>query len=122
MGMELLTNAAVEKKVLKRSRLKAVTYGREPLLTDIPITMECGDEASNVASAAASAVVAAFDAMGDENSRKQGKIDPSVIEDIYKKLIIPLTKDIEVAYLFYRCGKEPPKEYAPDRMSKDILQ
>lgn len=119
--MELLTNAIVEEKVLKRSRLKAVTYGREPLLTDIPSTMECGDKASSVASAAASAVVAAFDAIRDEASRKQGKVDPAVIEDIYKKLIIPLTKDIEVAYLFRRCGKEPPSEYASDRMSEDIM-
>jgi hypothetical protein len=30
-----------------------------------------------------------------------------------------LTKDIEVAYLFRRCGKEPPPEYSPNRMSTD---
>ena len=31
--------------------------------------------------------------------------------DIYKDLIIPLTKDVEVRYLFLRMGVDPP---APD--------
>jgi len=87
--MELLTNAAVEKKVLKRTQAKADTYGTEPV--------------------------------EDEALKKQGKVDPTAIEDIYRKFIIPLTKDIEVAYLFQRCGREPPLEYAPDRLSQDIL-
>jgi chorismate mutase len=30
--MKLLTNAAVEKKVLKRAKMKCATYGREPLV------------------------------------------------------------------------------------------
>ncbi len=54
------------------------------------------------------------------DGRKQhGKVDPAVIEFVYRDIIIPITKDIEVAYLFRRCGKVPPPEYAPDRMSID---
>ncbi|KAI2505243.1 chorismate mutase [Fragilaria crotonensis] len=68
-----------------------------------------------VAAAAASAVVAAVEAM--DGRKQHGKVDPTVIEFIYRDLIIPITKDIEVAYLFRRCGKEPPPEYSPDRMS-----
>jgi len=130
--MELLTNAAVEEKVLRRARLKAATYGREPLMTRLPEekAVECSDSTSFVAAAAASAVVSAFEAMDsssnsngktkNKNSAIAGKVDPGAIEDIYRKFIIPLTKDIEVAYLFKRCGKEPPPEYAPHRLSVDL--
>lgn len=116
--MKLLTNSAVEKLVLRRARLKAATYGREPLLSASLEMEEVSSESTSiVAAAAASAVVAAIEATSGE--KKQGKVDPLVIESIYKDLIIPLTKDIEVAYLFRRCGKDPPKEYGPDRMSVD---
>jgi len=121
--MKLLTNAAVEKQVLRRARLKAATYGREPLMTT---TNFVDDDSSSgvtslVAAAAASAVVAAVEALEDKEVHKNaGKVDPKLIETIYRDFIIPLTKDIEVAYLFRRCGKEPPPEYQPDRMSVDL--
>eukprot|EP00547_Thalassionema_nitzschioides_P008943 CAMPEP_0194226874 /NCGR_PEP_ID=MMETSP0156-20130528/42569_1 /TAXON_ID=33649 /ORGANISM="Thalassionema nitzschioides, Strain L26-B" /LENGTH=328 /DNA_ID=CAMNT_0038959341 /DNA_START=153 /DNA_END=1139 /DNA_ORIENTATION=- len=116
--MKLLTNSAVEKMVLRRARLKAATYGRDPLLSASLEMEEISSESTAiVAAAAASAVVAAIEATGGE--KKQGKVDPMVIESIYKDLIIPLTKDIEVAYLFRRCGKDPPDDFAPDRMSVD---
>jgi chorismate mutase len=116
--MKLLTNEKVEKKVLRRARLKAATYGREPLLAELP-PIEQSESTSVVAAAAASAVVAALEALGEEKGQG-GKVDPAVIEQIYEKIIIPMTKDVEVAYLFRRCGREPPPEYAPDRMSIDV--
>jgi chorismate mutase len=109
--MKLLTNAVVEEQVLRRARLKAATYGTEPMLTDLP-KIQCSDMASIVAAAAASAVVAAMEALDNEHLAK-GKVDPVAIESVYRDIIIPLTKDIEVAYLFRRCGKEPPAEYLP---------
>ena len=102
--MERLTNAQVEAQVLRRARLKAATYGREPVL--VPDT----DTTTSMMAAAAAAV----DTPGT-------KVDPAVIENIYRNFIIPMTKDVEVAYLFQRCGKEPPPEYAPHRMSVDFL-
>lgn len=36
------------------------------------------------------------------------KIDPMLIADIYRDMIIPLTKDVEVRYLFHRVGVSPP--------------
>jgi len=42
---------------------------------------------------------------------KTRKIDPMLIVDIYRDMIIPLTKDVEVRYLFHRLGAVPP---APD--------
>jgi len=119
--MKLLTNEAVEAKVLRRARLKAATYGTEPLLAELPPIESKTEETSIVAAAAASAVVAAIEALGDD-SKTEKKVCPKTVESVYRDIIIPLTKDIEVAYLFRRCGKEPPPEYAPDRMSKDVKE
>mmetsp|Transcript_59498 Transcript_59498/g.66601 ORF Transcript_59498/g.66601 Transcript_59498/m.66601 type:complete len:433 (+) Transcript_59498:123-1421(+) len=119
--MKLLTNEAVEVKVLRRARFKAATYGTEPLLADLPpLYGEQKAISSIVAAAAASAVVAALETMADDGDNKN-KVNPSTVESIYRDFIIPLTKDVEVAYLFLRCGKEPPPEYAPHRMSTDSL-
>ncbi|MGK3757063.1 MAG: chorismate mutase [Bacillariaceae sp.] len=120
--MKLLTNEAVELKVLRRARLKAATYGTDPLLADLPpLYGEQKGIPSIVAAAAASAVVAALEALGDDGSDGDNKVCALTVEIIYRDLIIPLTKDVEVAYLFRRCGKEPPPEYAPHRMSTDAL-
>ena len=113
--MELLTNSAVEAKVLRRSRLKAATYGMEPLLSELP-PIEGRDATSTlVAAAAASAVVAALSALDEHSqyssSSTKNKVDPAVIEEVYRDIIIPMTKEIEVAYLFRRCGREPPEGY-----------
>ena len=59
-------------------------------------------------------------ALSEKKGKHIGKVDPAVIESVYRDIVIPLTKDVEVAYLFRRCGKEPPPEYAPDRMSIDV--
>jgi chorismate mutase len=118
--MRLLTNEVVEAKVLRRARLKAATYGSEPLLADLPPIAGDRERTSLVAAAAASAVVAAIEAMGDEaRDGHNNKVCPSTVENIYRDLVIPLTKDIEVAYLFRRCGRDPPPEFGPDRMSTD---
>jgi chorismate mutase len=119
--MKLLTNEAVEAKVLQRARLKAATYGTEPLLAELPLIESKKIETSIIAAAAASAVVAAIEAMGDYGQTEK-KVCPQTVESVYRDIIIPLTKDIEVAYLFRRCGKEPPPEFAPDRMSTDVKQ
>jgi chorismate mutase len=114
--MRLLTDHVVEEKVLRRARLKAATYGMEPLLSDLP-PIEGSDATSTlVAAAAASAVVAALSALNVvvESSHRGSKVDPSVIEQVYRDIIIPMTKDIELAYLFLRCGKEPPSEHLDD--------
>jgi chorismate mutase len=119
--MELLTNSAVEAKVLRRARLKAATYGREPLLAEFPPIETSEFNTSIVAAAAAAAVVGAIEAMGDDDD-SYNKVCPATVESVYRDIIIPLTKDIEVAYLFRRCGKEPPREFAPHRMSTDPLE
>jgi len=71
--MSLLTNSAVEARVLARAKLKASTYGQ--------------------------------DIMGETEACK---VEPDVIAAIYRDVIIPLTKDVEVLYLFERVGRKPP--------------
>lgn len=78
--MELLTNRAVEERVLERAKLKASTYGQD-------ITGQ----------------TAAF------------KVEPAVIAAIYRDIVIPLTKDVEVLYLFERVGRQPPTPLPPQR-------
>lgn len=107
--MRLLTNEKVEAQVLKRSRMKAAAYGTEPMM----LPSQSDDDVTNmVAAAAATAVVATLDAIRHHN-RGKGKVDPDVIEAVYRDIIIPMTKDVEVAYLFKRCGRQPPPEFTP---------
>lgn len=77
--IELLTNVDVERRVLRRAFMKASTYGQD----------------INLDSRAPS---------GNEGY----KVNPYLIVDIYRDIIIPLTKDVEVRYLYHRVGKEPP--------------
>jgi chorismate mutase len=113
--MELLTNTAVELKVLRRARLKAATYGTEPLLSELPQIEGTDTTSTLVAAAAASAVVAALGALERSHDgtavRQKNKVDPAVIENVYRDIIIPMTKEIEVAYLYRRCGRVPPPKY-----------
>jgi chorismate mutase len=70
---EAITNAAVERQVLQRLATKARTYGRDP-------------------SAGAEAL----------NSREADKVDVDAVVAIYRDLVIPLTKEVEVEYLLAR--------------------
>lgn len=73
--MALLTNAAVEERVLQRVRNKAATFAQE------------------------------IEAAGGSTAAEgpQLKVDPDVVHRLYKDFVIPLTKEAEVAYLLQRC-------------------
>ena len=113
----LLTNLVVEEKVLQRAKVKAATYGKEPLVevdTIVNLLTNRGAAGSSplaltavVAAAAAAAAVNAVDAAG-LSEQCDAKIPPSAIEAIYRDLVIPLTKQVEVEYLFKRCGRAMP--------------
>ena len=83
--LKLLTNAEVEKKVLRRAHLKASTYGRDIDVTPAPHPK-------------------------DTSTQEQMKLDPMLIAELYRDMIIPLTKDVEVRYLFHRVGLESPPQ------------
>jgi len=78
--MNLLTNKAVEDRVIKRVQNKATAYGQE-------IT----DDTSSVQGVA----------IPDEMT-KHLKVNPEAMGRLYRDIIIPLTKDVEVDYLMKR--------------------
>ena len=102
--IDKLTNKTVEVAVLRRSFIKASTYGqdistKESIYPSDPATLPpLTSTSTNTA---------------DNNSSisrvsSNAKIDPKLIADIYRDMIIPLTKDVEVRYLFRRQGVSPP--------------
>ncbi|KAJ3069413.1 chorismate mutase aro7 [Podochytrium sp. JEL0797] len=99
-GIEaLLTNKAVEERLLKRLRLKAFIFGQEIdetiTGTDLAAAM---DEASYQHDE------------GATKSKKIRKIDPDLVVNIYEKFVIPLTKVVEVEYLLGRLEHFPQFE------------
>jgi len=85
--MELLTNSAVEEKVLRRVHRKASILGGE-------IETEGAVPGDGTA------------AGGGAAPKVAGKVDPELILALYRDHIIPLTKVAEVEYLMQRLG--PP--------------
>ncbi len=68
----------MEEKVLKRAKLKAATYGREPVLVE----EEDKHPSSNTT----------INHNISKGEDEEGKVNPLVIERIYRDIIIPLTK------------------------------
>lgn len=99
--MALLTNEAVEAKVLRRARLKAATYGTEPLLAELPPIESNSEETRIVAAAAASAVVAAIEALGDDR-RTEKKVCPQTVESVYREIIIVSLNFLSLIFRTYR--------------------
>jgi len=77
--MELLTNREVEDRVIKRVMHKAATYGQE--ITDTHALQG--------------------PALSEEQMKKL-KVNPESMGKLYRDIIIPLTKDVEVEYLMQR--------------------
>ena len=83
--MELLTDVKVEQNVVERVRLKAATFGQE-------INPTAAAAPSNPQPAA--------------DSSRRCKIQPDVLASMYDKMVMPLTKDVQVAYLLRRLDHE----------------
>jgi chorismate mutase len=73
--MESLTVVSVEKQVLERVWLKAATYGKDPR------------EIEDIRSKGA----------GAESGAGKYKVDPNVIQALYRDWVMPLTKEVEVS-------------------------
>jgi chorismate mutase len=78
--MELLTDRAVELKVVERVKLKAATFGQD----------------LNTATTAAASAVSSN---GDELLLR---VSPQAVADLYEEWVMPLTKEVEVEYLLHR--------------------
>lgn len=103
--LALLTNVAVEKKVLQRAFVKASTYGSD--INDLPVVVDASTGGGSSGSGSESESGAA----DEQRERRSFKVEPQIIADIYRDLVIPLTKDVEIMYLFQRTGYPcPPLE------------
>lgn len=69
--------------------MKASTYGRD--INDMPLKMEGGNSEER-----------------DGAANANFKVEPQTIVDIYREMVIPLTKDVEIMYLFQRTGYPCP--------------
>ncbi|KAL4422928.1 hypothetical protein ABPG75_009125 [Micractinium tetrahymenae] len=74
--MELLTDRAVELRVIERVRLKAATFGQ-----DLEVSGAAG---------------------GANGSGGSYKVRPEVVAQLYEQWVMPLTKEVEVQYLLRR--------------------
>jgi len=85
--MELLTDKAVEKRVVERVRAKAFTFGQD-------ITGPLGAAPAPAAAAT--------------NGAGQGrlKVCPELVANMYEEWVMPLTKEVEVLYLLARLDNE----------------
>jgi len=57
------------------------------------------------------------DPSAPKGEQPEYKVRPSVIRGLYEHVIIPLTKEVEVMYLYKRCGFPIPEDVA-ERLSK----
>lgn len=92
--MELLTNAAVEQRVLQRVRLKASTFGQE---IEAPVSPSASPSAPSIA---------APHTAGSSGGGGAARIDPDQIVAMYRDYVIPLTKVAEVQYLLQRLSSQ----------------
>jgi len=81
--MALLTDVKVEQKVVERVYLKAQTFGQDIQTPDGP-------------------AAAAAPRSSSPNGEPHFKVQPRVLADMYEELVMPLTKDVQVAYLLRR--------------------
>lgn len=80
--MELLTDVKVEQMVVERVRLKAATFGADINPAAAANSQQAGSDG------------------------KRCKIQPDVLASMYDKMVMPLTKDVQVAYLLRRLDHE----------------
>lgn len=94
--LELLTNKAVEERVLQRAFMKASTYGSD---IDLPVSSPGDGEKSGGGGEGG---------VGAAKGERNFKVEPQTIVNIYRDTVIPLTKDVEILYLFQRTGYPCP--------------
>lgn len=86
--LELLTDRAVELKVVERVRLKAATFGQ--------------DLSSSAGAPAPAAAAAGNGSEHTSSSSSSYKVRPEVVAQLYEQWVMPLTKEVEVQYLLRR--------------------
>ncbi|KAJ2517217.1 chorismate mutase aro7 [Coemansia sp. RSA 1939] len=92
--MQLLTNARVEEKLLKRLKAKAMIYGQDLSSATLDADGCTTVNGANALLADASAAPA--------EERVKSRVDYDLVVSLYRDYVIPLTKEVEVEYLLHR--------------------
>lgn len=100
--MALLTDRAVEKKVLQRVRLKAATFGQDIVASPLS-SMDAADSPSpSSGSSSGNCGVVPMIPCSESAEPCRYKVSPDVVAAVYEELVMPLTKEVEVQYLLQR--------------------
>ncbi|GAX84171.1 hypothetical protein CEUSTIGMA_g11594.t1 [Chlamydomonas eustigma] len=103
--MELLTDEAVEERVIARVALKAATFGQD-IGSTLMSSSGGGSSGTNIFDTNHTSGLAAN---ADSKSLKPTlKIQPDVVASVYKDWVMPLTKEVEVLYLLGRLQHTSP--------------
>jgi chorismate mutase len=99
--MALLTDVPQERRVVERVRVKAATFGQ-----DIELPPDAPAAAPSAAAARLAASAAEAAAAGGGGGGVKFKVSFDALADIYDRIIMPLTKDVQVEYLLRRLDGE----------------
>jgi chorismate mutase len=91
--MRLLTDEAVERKVVDRVRRKAATFGQDIL---------DGGGGGSPGGDGAAAAAAGGAAGGESPAARSFKVPPDALGQLYDDVVMPMTKDVQVEYLLRR--------------------
>jgi chorismate mutase len=106
--MALLTDVSVERAVVERVRLKAATFGQ-----DIDPAAGSGSAAAPAPAPAQQQAPADGAGAGAGGSAERAyKVSPDALASMYDKIVMPLTKEVQVAYLLRRLD---PGQPAPEQ-------
>eukprot|EP00887_Chlorella_sp_A99_P000296 scaffold13.g296.t1 len=98
--MVLLTDRAVEVKVLERVKLKAATFGQD-LSNPAAVAATAAALGGYAATGGGGAAGASLSSAGGDGAAAS-KVPPEVVGQAYEEFIMPLTKEVEVQYLLRR--------------------
>jgi chorismate mutase len=94
--MRLLTDEAVERKVVERVTRKAATFGQD--IVDGVAAAGAGAGAGAAGAGAAAGAAAA----APSPQLPKFKVPPHALGEMYDKVVMPMTKDVQVEYLLRR--------------------
>ncbi|GFH24849.1 uncharacterized protein HaLaN_22715 [Haematococcus lacustris] len=111
--LHLLTDKAVEQRVIERVRLKAATFGQDivaPSQQPGSSSASSNDSGSNGEGSSDSSdthLPGLLPPQGLSSKEAAGprlKVSPDVVAALYERWVMPLTKEVEVQYLLARLG------------------
>ncbi|GFR42166.1 hypothetical protein Agub_g3018, partial [Astrephomene gubernaculifera] len=106
--MQLLTDKEVERRVVERVRRKAATFGQDITENGAATAAAAGSNSNNGSGSSSGNSNSSTDGAGGSSSNTSTsssprlKVSPDLVARVYEQIVMPLTKEVEVAYLLRR--------------------